>query len=190
MSVPRHMVQKSGKGMVKRMSSRIAAVKTGCPTSKIRRKRSNDAASCSRPCKRKRKKAGATVRKRIRRESGSDLRPLIEALSASIQGLTASTASIVTFVNQIRNDVNVLQNQTSGASGAINVLETRVAGLRTPEQSLHPLLQARIGTAVTIETPAGTVVGTLVAVGDDYIEILESSGTTAIVRITSIISFV
>lgn len=172
------------------MVSRIAAVKADCPASKHRRRRSKIAATCIKPCKRKKKKAGASARRCKGGTGSADWRLLIDAMSASLKGLTDSTASIVAFVNQIRNDVNVLQNQAAGASSVIDALESRVAGLTAAEQSILPLLQARIGTTVTIETPAGTIIGTLIAVGEDYAEIREPGGTIVIVRIVSIISIV
>ncbi|MFD2333519.1 DUF2642 domain-containing protein [Cohnella sp. GCM10020058] len=175
------------------MVSRMAAVKAGCPTSKLRRNRSKLAASCSKACKRKKNKTGAASPRRSRRKADAertDLRPLIDAMSASLKGLTESTASIVAFVNQIRNDVNTLQNQAAGANSVINVLETRVADLTAAEQAILPMLQARIGSSITVETPSGTVLGTLVAVGEDYAEIREPGGTIVIVRVVSIISIV
>ncbi|MBW7456815.1 YuzF family protein [Paenibacillus sepulcri] len=97
------------------------------------------------------------------------------ASSASLEQLTASVSSMTTFVNQTRNDVNVLQNEFTALSAT--------------NQDIREQFIARIGTTINIETPAGSVTGLLIAVGDDYLEILETSGSIAIVRIAKINSF-
>lgn len=117
-------------------------------------------------------------RRRSKQTCNSSLRRLqaqVLASSAGLEQLTASVSSIITFVNQTRNDVNVLQNEFTAFSAT--------------NQDIREQLIARIGTTINIETSAGSVTGLLIAVGDDYVEILETSGATAIVRIAKINSF-
>jgi Protein of unknown function (DUF2642) len=119
------------------------------------------------PTPKKRKKL-----RRPRRISLRRLQRLLLSLSDRIEMLTGGIASITSFVNQIRNDVNALQNQISDLT-AVN-------------QDIRNTLQARVGTSISIETPAGSVNGILLAVGDDFVEVEEATGAIAIVRIAKI----
>ncbi|WP_442048858.1 hypothetical protein [Paenibacillus sp. 2TAB19] len=55
-----------------------------------------------------------------------------------------------------------------------------------PIQRARAILEARIGVVASIETNAGNISGTVVAVGVDFVHILEPTGDTVLLPISSI----
>ncbi|TFE27185.1 DUF2642 domain-containing protein [Cohnella luojiensis] len=139
--------------------------KTDCPPKKFKIKI---------PKKRKKRRGLSLLErfKRLRRQVARISRFLqrrLNALAEVLLGLQGVT-------NALRNDVNVLQAE--------------VSDLTEEEDALRSQLQARIGTIITINTDAGTITGTLTAVGEDFAQILEASGAIVLVRFESINSFI
>ncbi|EGG37738.1 hypothetical protein HMPREF9412_2360 [Paenibacillus sp. HGF5] len=49
-------------------------------------------------------------------------------------------------------------------------------------------LSSRLNTRITIETPAGSIFGSLVSIGENYIQISEPNGSIAIIPLSSVLS--
>ncbi|MDF2650685.1 MAG: hypothetical protein K0Q73_6490 [Paenibacillus sp.] len=73
---------------------------------------------------------------------------------------------------------------------AINKLNTQVNNLQAqvlaPILAIRNLLQSRMGTAVTIQTAVGSISGTVVSVGRDFVQLLEPSGAIVFIPISKI----
>jgi prefoldin subunit 5 len=129
----------------------------------------------------------------------------INRLADSIRRVANETELIRNQVNQVNTRVNVLAadvsaitapgpaNETGLIQEQVNLLNTRVnalaaevSALTAPIQSVRALLQARIGTTATIETDAGSISGTVLAVGIDFVQILEPTGDIVLIPLSSI----
>lgn len=87
----------------------------------------------------------------------------------------AQLSSIYTLMTQLSSRLNQLQSQ--------------VDAIQQPLNSLRVNLNAHLGTSITIQTDAGSVIGVLLFVGDDFIEIQEPSGDLVFILITSVVGF-
>lgn len=101
-----------------------------------------------------------------------DLRKRLWRLSARVSVLTGS-------VNDLNTQVSTLQATVSGLSAAL----PETGGQTTT------ILLSRLSTPVAFETDAGSIVGTLVAVGTNYVEILEPTGASVLLPTNRINSF-
>ncbi|MBJ9987104.1 MULTISPECIES: hypothetical protein [Paenibacillus] len=50
------------------------------------------------------------------------------------------------------------------------------------------LLTPRINTRVTLETPVGTIFGTLILIGEDYVQVLEQDGSNVLIPFRSLLA--
>ncbi|GIO60731.1 hypothetical protein [Paenibacillus cineris] len=50
------------------------------------------------------------------------------------------------------------------------------------------LLMARMNSRVTLETPVGTIFGTLILIGEDYVQILEDDGSIVLIPVRSLLA--
>ncbi|WP_167527290.1 hypothetical protein [Paenibacillus cellulositrophicus] len=50
------------------------------------------------------------------------------------------------------------------------------------------LLTPRINTRVTLETPVGTIFGTLILIGEDYVQVLEPDGSNVLIPFRSLLA--
>ena len=117
---------------------------------------------CSYPCRRKK-----PCPPRVSR---------IKELQKQVSALSQNLASLSAVVSQIQHD--------------LNVLEVTVGSIVEAGQDTNLQLQARVNTFIVVGTPTDMVSGILIAVGTDYIQIQEPSGSIAIVRTTQIQYFV
>ncbi|MDQ0060246.1 hypothetical protein [Paenibacillus harenae] len=88
------------------------------------------------------------------------------------------------------NETDQLQSQVIRLERQVNLLAAEVNALVGPTQSARALLQARTGTTATIETNAGSISGTIVAVGIDFVQILEPTGDIVLIPISSITAII
>lgn len=71
----------------------------------------------------------------------------------------------------------------------INALQEQVNGLEVGQSSsVLALLRGRLNTRITVVTTAGSVFGTLVAIGEDFIQIAEPNGSIVIIPFRSLLS--
>lgn len=89
-------------------------------------------------------------------------------------------------VRKVATDSDQTQNQVTQLNQQVSVLAAEVNAITGPTQGTRALLQARIGTTATIETNAGSISGTVLAVGIDFVQILEPTGDIVIIPISSI----
>lgn len=81
-------------------------------------------------------------------------------------------------LNAITNQIQIRLNQ----------LQEQVSSIVIPADGVKNSLISRIGTTVTIQTDIGSVLGVLITVGEDYIEINELSGELIFIFLTSIVA--
>ncbi|WP_337099860.1 hypothetical protein [Paenibacillus sp. YIM B09110] len=84
------------------------------------------------------------------------------------------------------NETNQLQRQVSQLERQVNLLAAGVSTLVAPTQRARAILEAKIGAVASIETNAGNISGTVVAVGIDFVHILEPTGDIILLPISSI----
>lgn len=79
--------------------------------------------------------------------------------------------------------------QQEQVNARINALQDQVNGLEVGQSSsVLALLRGRLNTRITIVTTAGSVFGTLVAIGEDFIQIAEPNGSIVIIPLRSLLS--
>ncbi|WP_052759418.1 DUF2642 domain-containing protein [Paenibacillus sp. DMB20] len=125
----------------------------------------NDEMPRKTPVRRKRKKAGV-----ISKKWGS----LYRRFSRSIALLKL----------QVRRLGNALETLT----GRVNAVQQQVDTLAGGRRAIIGLLNGRLNTTLTIETPGGTVFGTLITVGADHVQILEPTGAIVLLPIRNILT--
>ncbi|WP_410769028.1 hypothetical protein [Fontibacillus sp. BL9] len=108
----------------------------------------------------------------------------------TIEAVNARISSLHQLVDSILRRINSQQQQIDDALGNISALRQQlqqVGGSYTEEwDALIESLTPRLNTNITIDTAAGPVFGTLVAVGEDYIEILEPDGSIVLIPFSQI----
>lgn len=102
----------------------------------------------------------------------------------SLENAHARITALHQLVDGILRQVNSQQRQIDDAFSNINALRQQVQQYTGPEedyQGLINLLTPLLNTSVTIDTAAGPIFGTLVAIGLDYIEIVETDGSIVLI---------
>lgn len=79
-----------------------------------------------------------------------------------------------------------LQELVAALDNQFRTLQAQVGELADPYAEVRSTLESRQGSVVTIETDAGPVAGTLIAVGTDFAQLLEPTGDMVFVLIDSI----
>lgn len=100
--------------------------------------------------------------------------PVLSKLSRLRWRLMKSISQIKLQLRRLTMRVNTLQKQVESSYGA--------------RGNVIAYLRSRLNTRITIETPAGTIFGTLVSIGEDYIQITEPNGSIAIIPQRGILS--
>ncbi|MGO4371912.1 hypothetical protein AB4Z33_04960 [Paenibacillus sp. 2TAB19] len=94
--------------------------------------------------------------------------------------------TLTAIIRRLSNETNQLQSQVSQLERQVNLISTELNALVVPIQRARAILEARIGVVASIETNAGNISGTVVAVGVDFVHILEPTGDTVLLPISSI----
>ncbi|KOP69249.1 hypothetical protein AMS62_24440 [Bacillus sp. FJAT-18019] len=89
--------------------------------------------------------------------------------------LMRSLTQIRLMIARLNSRINALQEQVNDLQG-------------TPSSSVMALLRGKLNTRITVETTAGSVFGTLIAIGEDYVQIAEPNGSIAIIPLRSFLS--
>ncbi|KKO55235.1 hypothetical protein XI25_02095 [Paenibacillus sp. DMB20] len=92
--------------------------------------------------------------------------------------------SIALLKLQVRRLGNALETLT----GRVNAVQQQVDTLAGGRRAIIGLLNGRLNTTLTIETPGGTVFGTLITVGADHVQILEPTGAIVLLPIRNILT--
>ncbi|MDF2653172.1 MAG: hypothetical protein K0Q73_8977 [Paenibacillus sp.] len=111
---------------------------------------------------------GNFKKRKLRKPSNSILKRL-KVLSLKVAQLKRRVNNIVAAINNLNTQVNTLQAQ---------VLEPIIA--------VRNVLLARVGKSVTIQTAVGSVSGTVVTVGANFVRLLEPSGAIVFIPLSKI----
>ncbi|WP_246059306.1 hypothetical protein [Paenibacillus lautus] len=100
---------------------------------------------------------------------------------------------LIRSIEQIRLQIAQLSAriiaQQEQVNARINALQEQVNGLEVGQSSsVLALLRGRLNTRITVVTTAGSVFGTLVAIGEDFIQIAEPNGSIVIIPFRSLLS--
>ncbi|MCA1296673.1 hypothetical protein LBW89_27050 [Paenibacillus sp. alder61] len=109
----------------------------------------------------------------------------------SLENANARITALHQLVDGILRQVNSQQRQIDDAFSNINALRQQVQQYTGPEEEyegLITLLTPLLNTSVTIDTAAGPIFGTLVAIGLDYIEIVEPDGSIVLIPFDQVLS--
>lgn len=109
----------------------------------------------------------------------------------SVESAHARITALHQLVDGVLRQINSQQRQIDDAFSNINALRQQVQQYIGPEeeyQGLITLLTPLLNTSVTIDTAAGPIFGTLVAIGLDYIEIVEPDGSIVLIPFDQVLS--
>ncbi|MEF2965953.1 hypothetical protein V3851_08935 [Paenibacillus sp. M1] len=125
---------------------------------------------------------GTTVRGGAPQES-------VEAVNARVSALHQLVDSQLVRMNSQQQQLNeAFANIIALRQLVEQIQQGYVGGPSEEYQGLISALTPRLNTVVTIDTPAGPINGTLVAIGEDYVEILEPDGSTVLIPFEEILS--
>ncbi|MFE9278020.1 hypothetical protein ACQKLN_18490 [Paenibacillus glucanolyticus] len=89
--------------------------------------------------------------------------------------LIRNLAQIRLQLSRLTARVQALQEQVNERQGG-------------PSSTVTALLTGKLNTRLTVETTAGSVFGTLIAIGEDFVQIAEPNGSIAIIPMRSFLS--
>ncbi|MGG4345315.1 hypothetical protein [Paenibacillus lautus] len=90
-----------------------------------------------------------------------------------------SIAGIRLQIVRLNERIHALQEQ-------VNALQARPSP--GPGGSVTAFLRGRLNSRVTVETTAGTIFGTLIEIGEDYVQIAEPNSSIVIIPLRSFLS--
>ncbi|MGN7490745.1 hypothetical protein ACTHPF_06230 [Paenibacillus sp. SAF-054] len=93
-------------------------------------------------------------------------------------------------MERLTEQVRKLKLRVNRLSAHVNALQDQVDTLSNNEAGTRAFLISRVGTRVTLETPAGTLFGTLTNVGEDFIQLREPDGSIVLLPLRNILSLV
>lgn len=109
----------------------------------------------------------------------------------SLESAHARITALHQLVDGVLRQINSQQRQIDDAFSNINALRQQVqqyVGPTEEYQGLITLLTPLLNTSVTIDTAAGPIFGTLVAIGLDYIELVEPDGSIVLIPLGQVLS--
>lgn len=89
-------------------------------------------------------------------------------------------------IKQLEKQLEVLSDRVDVLTARIEQLETEVRSGITANPQLQVFLESKIGQNISISTSSVTVLGTVLAVGHDAVELREASGDIVIMPFTKI----
>jgi len=104
---------------------------------------------------------------------------------------------VVVRLARLADQLTILRQQVDRLSVNVSALQERVNAL-APGQGggggggggIVSFLRARVGTLVTLETPAGTLFGTIIFVGVDFVQLQEADGSIVLIPLRNVLSVV
>lgn len=112
---------------------------------------------------------------RRKRKHGKASRSVWSTLRILRRNFMRSIAQIRLQISRLNARIQALQEQVNGLQGG-------------PSSSVTAFLTGKLNSRMTVETTAGSVFGTLIAIGEDYVQIAEPNGCIAIVPMRSFLS--
>ncbi|XOK63755.1 hypothetical protein ACJ7K1_11805 [Paenibacillus elgii] len=110
----------------------------------------------------------------------------VNDVSAQEKQLAVKVAQTTQSLNGLSGQVSALAARTEPFATQISSLQAEVASLTAPSRAVRTLLQGRVGTTVSIESNAGSISGTLTAVGDDFAQIQEPTGDIVLIPLANV----
>ncbi|MET3848300.1 hypothetical protein [Paenibacillus sp. OAE614] len=121
------------------------------------------------------------------------------------------TWPLLKVIHDIKHRLLKLKQQFESVAGTVAELSARVSKLEQQVANLNSrsgigpgpapgpapgtgptgivaLLTPRINTRVTLETPVGTIFGTLILIGEDYVQVLEQDGSNVLIPFRSLLA--
>jgi cell division protein FtsB len=95
---------------------------------------------------------------------------------------------ILLLRRKLDRSLALIRAQMARLNARINALQEQVNGLQGGSSSVIAFLRGKLNTRVTIETTAGSIFGTLIAIGEDHVQIAEPNGSIVIVPFRSFLS--
>ena len=127
-----------------------------------------------------------TLRQSSLESETNALESQLNALGSRIAGFGSDIRTIFANVSTLSERISRLQEQDTSLDAQLRLLRAEVGQLADPFAGLRSALENRLNTAVTIETNAGPVSGTLIAIGTDFVEILEPNGDLAFIPLNNV----
>lgn len=93
---------------------------------------------------------------------------------------------LLSFRSRVLRYSRLINRRIESLVNTVNLLAAQVNTITAPTQGARALLQGRMGSVVSIETNAGSISGTIVEVGVDYVQILEPTGDIVLIPLRSI----
>lgn len=91
---------------------------------------------------------------------------------------------------RLTEQVRKLKHRVNRLSAHVNALQDRVDTLSSNDAGTRAFLSSRVGARLTLETPAGTLFGTLMNVGENFIQLREPDGSIVLLPLRNILSLV
>ncbi|MEC0239711.1 hypothetical protein P4H66_07540 [Paenibacillus dokdonensis] len=95
--------------------------------------------------------------------------------------LAGNIARLAEQIRRLRYRVNRL-------SARVNSLQDQVELMTGNQQGTKAFFIKKVHSKITIETPAGTIFGTLTLVGNDFIQLREPDGSIVLLPLRSVLS--
>lgn len=136
---------------------------------------------------------GITVRKKKKRRKTSysiwsKFLSLRRKLIRSIAGIRLQIVRLNERLNALQEQVNSLRGGSSPGAGPGPSPGPGPGAGAGPDSSIIAFLRGRLNSRITVETTAGTIFGTLIAIGEDYVQIAEPNGSIVIIPLRSFLS--
>lgn len=97
---------------------------------------------------------------------------------------------VVVRLARLADQLGLLRQQVDRLSVQVSALQNRVDALTPAQGGIVSFLRARVGTLATIETPAGTLFGTIILVGEDFVQLREADGSIVLIPLRNVLSVV
>lgn len=110
----------------------------------------------------------------------------IHAIQAQLVSLTNAVTHLSTTTTTLSGQVTTLSTALENLSSTVSVIQSEVEPIVAPFRALIALLRARLGTTIGIDTDGGTITGTLVNVGTDFAEVLETTSARVFIPLSAI----
>ncbi len=101
--------------------------------------------------------------------------------------------TVLSKLNRLRrrliHSISQIKLQIRRLTIRVNALQKQVEDYGYADwNNVIAYLSSRLNTRITIETPAGSIFGSLVSIGENYIQISEPNGSIAIIPLSSVLS--
>ena len=122
----------------------------------------------------------------------SKLKESLHTVKKRVRRLAAEVSDLRQQVNRIDSEGVILRSrviQNEQVFGTeIAAVRSQVNGILAGAEVARQFLSNRTGSSAIVDTNAGAVSGTVLAVGSDYVEMLEPNGTIVLIPLMKVVS--